>query len=377
MSFVTRRIAFVGTSLLCILGGFSTAFALEGAWKDLNPESPWRVTSENLWDVDFISASTGLIVGANGTILRTIDRGDTWFVATSGTGEKLDGVDFVDTTYATAVGANGTILRSTDGGTTWAAQASGTMRYLRDVFFIDAMTGWVVGDGGTVLRTTDGGTNWIAGNSHTTVCLYAVSFLNAQKGYIACCNGLIQTSNGGDEWVRVGGVEVCVYVHTNECNGFFDICFLDASVGFVVGFPANTLLLTGGSYFKTVNGGGYWVGPPAAVPGYFDLGAKKAIAFGNANEGLILSGMICPNQAQAPIAGPSSTVDNTALHTLDGGLSWSEITIPAGGMLYALSYGDEDTAYTVGTAGTILRWDRHIVPTEKRTWGSIKSIFGD
>ena len=92
MSVCFRLVLYCSVSLSCLLAPFSTAIALEGTWTDLNPESPERITSEHLLDVDFISASTGLAVGANGTILLTADRGATWVAATSGTAAPLDGV---------------------------------------------------------------------------------------------------------------------------------------------------------------------------------------------------------------------------------------------------------------------------------------------
>jgi photosystem II stability/assembly factor-like uncharacterized protein len=369
MSVISRLFASGSASLFCLLAGFTTAIALEGAWTDLNPESPERITSENLLDVDFISASTGLTVGANGTILRTTDRGTTWVAATSGTGETLDGVDFIDAAHATAVGANGTILRSSDGGATWVVQTSGTTQYLSDIHFIDALTGWAVGDTGTVRLTTDGGANWIAGDSRTTLNLNAVSFVNAQKGHVVGDRSmLMQTNDGGGSWIHKPDGKVCYNDHgVMQCNGFLDVHFLDASIGFAVGYAAEPVVMVGGAFFRTLNGGGSWLGPPASVPDYFDVEWMKAIAFGNATEGLILVG--------GKLAGLPE-VGSRAYHTLDAGATWSQVIIPIPGALNALSFGDENTAYAVGHKGTILRWDRGgDTPTENRTWGSIKSIF--
>jgi len=371
MSVISRLFASGSASLFCLLVGFSTAIALEGAWTDLNPESPERITSEHLLDVDFSNASTGLIVGANGTILLTTDRGATWVAAISGSGESLDGVDFIDAAHATAVGANGTILRSSDGGVTWSTQTSGTMQDLSDVHFIDALTGWAVGDTGTVRLTTDGGANWIASNSGTTLNLNAVSFVDAQKGHVVGDRSmLMQTNDGGGSWTHESSVQVCYNDHgVLQCNGFLDVHFLDASTGFAVGYPAYIVSVAGGAFFRTLNGGSSWLRPPASAPEYFDLEGMKAIDFGNATEGLIL--------VMGKLGGLPK-VGSRAYHTLDAGATWSQIVIPIPGALNALSYGDENTAYAVGYTGTILRWDRGgDTPTEKRTWGSIKSIFGN
>jgi photosystem II stability/assembly factor-like uncharacterized protein len=98
----------------------------------------------------------GVVVGDDGTILRTTD-GVTWVEQQSGTIGFLLGVSFTDTNTGTVVGTRGTILRTTDGGTTWTAQDSGTTFSLLGVSFTDANTGTAVGLGGTILRTIDGG----------------------------------------------------------------------------------------------------------------------------------------------------------------------------------------------------------------------------
>jgi photosystem II stability/assembly factor-like uncharacterized protein len=361
MAVFPRLSLLVNISLCCLLAAAPAVSALEGVWTDLNPEGPDQITSAKLSAVDFISASTGLIVGGNGTILLTSNRGVTWMEAASGSDVALDGVDFIDATYAVAVGANGTILRSGDGGLTWDTQTSGTTQNLSDVHFNDALNGWTVGYRGTVLGTADGGSSWINCSSDTTLSLNAVVFTDAQKGYAVGNQGaLLQSSDGGCTWIRRSEVKTCHNDHgVLQCSGFLDVFFLDAFTGFIVGYSGYPVLLLGGTYFRTINGGGTWNGPPASVPEYFDVGAGRTVAFGNATEGLILRG------------------GNLLYHTIDTGESWTESTIPLDKSLTDLTYGDENTAYAVGYNGAIVRWDRTLTPVERRTWGSIKSTFGN
>ena len=75
----------------------------------------------------------------------------------SGTTSGLQGVSFVDTKTGTAVGYQGTILRTVDGGDTWTGQFSGTNTLLNAVHFVNVDTGTAVGFGGIILRTTTGG----------------------------------------------------------------------------------------------------------------------------------------------------------------------------------------------------------------------------
>ncbi len=265
--------------------------ALEGTWVDLNPDTPDRVTSVNLMDVDFISASTGVTVGINGTILRTVDRGVTWARVNNGTSATLNGVDFIDATNATAVGSNGTILRSDDGGLTWFAQSSGTQETLLDVHFVDGLTGTAVGFAGTIRRTTDGGATWSSQISGTDTYLTAVFFVDAQQGYAVGSKGtILRTGNGGGLWLPNTSGKICRYHHgITLCNSFVDVQFLDASTGFVAGFPADPAYLAGGSFYKTLSGGNGWVKQIPPPPTEF--GIYAAISFGNSTEGMVLTGL--------------------------------------------------------------------------------------
>jgi photosystem II stability/assembly factor-like uncharacterized protein len=51
-----------------------------------------------------VNASTGTAVGQGGTILRTVDGGATWTLQSSGTTNFLWAVSFVDASTGTAVG---------------------------------------------------------------------------------------------------------------------------------------------------------------------------------------------------------------------------------------------------------------------------------
>jgi photosystem II stability/assembly factor-like uncharacterized protein len=359
----TFRFLIVGCAVALTLvsaGPAGAGACADGTWTDLNPDSTVRFTTARFEGVDFIDESTGVIVGSNGTIFYTTDRGDNWLGAVSGTAEDLDGVDFIDATYATAVGYDGTILRSSDGCATWSPQDGGTGQDLFDVVFVDALTGWVVGRTGTILKTTDGGATWDDQSSTEDHSLFAAFFFDAQKGFVASGNGIIlATTNGGASWAHNATGQLCGGHWSGLCNIFRDICFLDESTGFAVGYPSDVVVLVGGSFRKTVNGGGQWFEPPTSIPN-FDLKGFEAVAFGNSTDGMLL-GEVEANYC-----------------TDDGGVTWTEMTMPKPGYSRALCYGDANTAYAVGFQGTILRWDRSVLtPVEKQSWGSIKSIYRD
>jgi photosystem II stability/assembly factor-like uncharacterized protein len=60
-------------------------------------------------------------------------------------------VKFVNELEGWAVGAEGTIIHTVDGGEHWTVERSGTPHPLERVFFSDRNHGWAVGFGGTVV----------------------------------------------------------------------------------------------------------------------------------------------------------------------------------------------------------------------------------
>jgi photosystem II stability/assembly factor-like uncharacterized protein len=347
-----------------VLAGQAGACEQHGTWSDLNPDTTVQFTRAHFNSVDFISGTTGVIVGRPGAIFYTADRGDTWLAAAAGTGESLEGVDFIDADHATAVGGRATILRSNDGCATWFPQDSGTphdiSHDLFDVFFVDPSTGWTVGRTGTILKTTDGGSVWEDQSLETDHTLFAAFFFDAQEGFIASGNGIIwSTTDGGASWAPNATAQLCGGHWSGLCNIFRDIYFLDQSTGYAAGYPSDEVVLVGGSFRKTVNGGGSWFEPPSSIPG-FDLKGFEAIAFANSTDGMLLAA-----------SGPSYC-------TGDGGVTWTEMTMPKPGYPVALCFGDPNTAYAVGAQGTILRWDRtDPSPVKRQSWGTIKSRYRD
>ena len=114
-------------------------------------------------------------------------RAAPWFwLSPTPSGFAVNAVAFPTATTGFLVGAQGTILATTDGGQTWAPQEAPTSVDLYGVFFLpDGLTGWAVGDAGTILHTANGGASWTAQGSPTTERLYAVAFTDAQHGFCA------------------------------------------------------------------------------------------------------------------------------------------------------------------------------------------------
>jgi len=177
------------------------------------------------------------VVGAQGLILHSTDRGETWNSRESGTTVDLYGVSFIDDQTGWVVGDYGRpiyVLHTTDGGVTWQTQTTITSFFGRGVCFVDSSHGWICGTTDTVHKTTDGGATWtkIRFNqlSHGT----GIVFTDTLRGFISTdFTTVLKTTDGGQTWIS-----------KPVTDGLFGIDMLDSLRGWA----------TGGSIFKTTNG---------------------------------------------------------------------------------------------------------------------------
>ena len=162
-----------------------------------------------LYDIDFVDAQNGWIVGDLGVILHTASGGkEKWKHQRGGprfhnsADAVLLGVDFVSKHIGWAVGENGTILHTRNGGVTWESQ-SHPSHLLVGVCAISPDEGYVVGDRGAILRTENGGVAWHAQDSRTTECFGATHFVSARIGWAVAEAGVVlHTTNSGSVWER-------------------------------------------------------------------------------------------------------------------------------------------------------------------------------
>lgn len=239
--------------------------------------------TDRFYDVQAVDEKHVVIVGYGGKILETRDGGRNWEVRKSGTDNALYKVQFVDANTGWTMGQGGTVLKTTDGGATWTKQDSGTENYL---FSFRALTPEHligVGDRSTIVESRDGGATWTArtyeskGGSGMTEeeevvaqqpSFYDVDFIDANTGWIVGEFGkILKTTDGGATWTEqqqslIGG-EI---VDALSLPTFFGVDFLDANNGAAVGLDGRIAI--------TADGGATWtfddVGPELTVP-LFDV----------------------------------------------------------------------------------------------------------
>jgi photosystem II stability/assembly factor-like uncharacterized protein len=310
-------------------------------------------TAQELNDVIFLNKDTGIIVGGNwggvtGTIWRTEDGGSTWIEQDIPTNATLNRVFFTDDKNGTAVGYSGTILRSTDSGKTWSKQTSGTSSMLLGVWFTDDTTGYAVGGWpGCILKTTDAGTAWNP-LSHPEIPngLLGVCFANSMHGWaVGYDSTIIHTTDGGNTWTKQN------YVVFSESQTFLESVFCtDTNTAWIVG--------GNGTILHTDDGGETWIRQSSGqYQGMFD------IFFINADTGYVVGG-----SCEGCTGDPTGYI----LQTTSGGNSWTTLTKPDTVMgFYGVFFADKKRGTVVGSDGTIFRttdggenWTQHEWPQD-------------
>ncbi len=175
------------------------------------------------YDVKFVDAMNGWIVGEFGKIMHTADGGETWHeqekTLMEGTGifDLLDlptlyGVYMADTQRGLASGIEGRIARTTDGGQRWAFDQIEVEYPLVDPLFrvleLPDGSGWAVGAAGEVMRHQPGETAWKRAKLGQDVLtwLRGLSFSDQQNGWMVGGYGLIyRTTDGGKTWLPSQG----------------------------------------------------------------------------------------------------------------------------------------------------------------------------
>lgn len=282
-----------------------------------------------------------------------------WQQQNSGTGNTLNTVDVINPTTAWVAGANGTILKTTDAGNSWQTITMNNPVTINSIFFLDALTGWGAGESGVLKKTTDGGANWTKQTTNTTMTIYQVQFLDANNGWaVGGTNGtplVLRTTNGGSTWNAVSpnisgnitalsmantttGWAVCSYILYKTTDGgltwnkpldqnalgvvFNGVKFVDANNGWAVGMP--------GAVYHTTDGGSNWTSQ-------------------NANFGSVWS-IYCLNASKAWICGDNGNI----FYTTDAGNNWNQSLTNVFSQITAVGFCDANNGWAVGMNGTIL-----------------------
>lgn len=285
-----------------------------------NAQSKWEKqisgTTEILTYVEFQNPDTGLVVGAQGIILRTTNGGKKWDLVNSGYSNDFSTVTFASKEIAFISGSNGIILKSINNGLTWSKLNSGVSSMLYSINFANINTGYCAGMEGVILKTTNGGNTWGSINGYFSNHIYRINFLNKDTGFVAAKDGLIaKTINGGTSWSQQ---------QVGNSNMISNISFVNQKDGIAVG--------DNGVIYKTSNTGETW----------------NSV---NSGSNLYLNCVRYADPDTAYIVGFNGTI----LKTKDKGLTWKADDSGTTNRLVSISFPRKYVGYAVGANGTILK----------------------
>ncbi len=220
---------------------------------------------------------------------------------------------------------------------------------LYDVQFISDTDALLVGYPGKVFKTTDAGTTWKIVDIGETEPLFAVDFVNDKKGWIVGRKGLVFTTNdGGDTWTKQdSGVE----------DHLFAVHFVSEKAGIAVG--------NFGVVINTSDGGKTWSSQILE-----EMSSATIYAVSMTDEKTaFLAGEYPTWEAQLEVDVEASTL-SSVFKTVDGGLTWQRVAVPAESHLFDLKFKTATEGYAVGTKGMILKtvdggetWEIFTAPT--------------
>ena len=277
------------------------------------------LTGEQLCKVYAQGKDTVYVVGENGLIAQSTDKGSTWDKKYFFNEETLNDIIFCNHDIGFIVGNNGTILRTQDAGLSWVQMTSGTVQNINAIAAFDLNNIWIVGNGSLIMHSTDMGETWTMKPFLSDSYNLKDIECKGDKGYITGQGGVVlNTEDGGIMWKEqiltgyeeyseisslcitenkvyaLGGGIIFTKDDVNwqdlESLEFFkaSIYFQDDQNGLMLSYDYTTCCSgsMGVWIFKTTDGGNRWedVYYNSFPKEIFDLGLKSNFAFSSNNE---------------------------------------------------------------------------------------------
>lgn len=246
----------------------------------------------------FINGKVGHAASNEGTILKTKDGGQTWYVTESVNHfpSEFFTITFVNEQLGFASRAHNDILRTTDGGETWV-EIQGTSDAIYDFFFVNEQVGYMAGDHGVIFKTTNGGVNWewvsFQNGRYWNTSMLGLYFLNEETGFAVGFRGrILKTTSGGSSWSQ----------YSFTYNDISNLYFPDGQLGYALG----------DHLYKTTNAGDTWEALETGLNE--DYYYYKFGHFLSADTGFV-------------VADNGYYSDDMVLKTTDGGKTWTQLTI--------------------------------------------------
>lgn len=275
-----------------------------------------------------------------------------WREASIETDASFRGISVVDDQVIWVSGSQGTVLRSVDAGESWVVLkvAEAPELDFRDIHGVDAKTAYIISAGlpAKIYKTLDGGSSWQEQYSNETPGVFfdSFDFWDADNGIavsdpIGSHSFLIITDNGGQSWQELDTSAMPEIMEGEAGFAASGNCLLTSEkelVWFCTGGKASRV-------FRSSDRGKTWqVSESPLLSGMASTG-NFGMGFRDVLTGVIVGG----DYQNEPAA------EGNAGFTLDGGINWTlvEKEKPQG-FREAVSYicGTENSYITVGPTGS-------------------------
>jgi photosystem II stability/assembly factor-like uncharacterized protein len=298
-----------------------------------------------------------------------------WEILQTPTDKTLKNLYFVNESTGWAGGEGGTIVSTIDSGNTWAIQNSTVTTFIVDIFFLNENLGWALTQrnvppfGTTILKTTNGGDNWIANDfPEDNVFMNTILFFDSLNGWIGGTY-IAGTTDGGESWVEAD-------VDSNLISSLpvYNLSFYTRQFGYACG----GFIDFAGVIWKTTNFGQNWSAQGVSPDEIFDLyvfDSLNAVTLSGDPEGFFGIGKIKTTDAginwsydSLSIYGLSFTIDFRTepegwsasgfkfLFTSDKGKSWINKETPDSTVVFDLQFINSQTGFASGENGVVLKY---------------------
>lgn len=371
--FSAVSVAFADANTVVAFGTFSDYIrSTDGGLTWSSPGFADGATQTNL-RVRFGRDGIGLAVGDFGTILRSVDFGETWDRVAGGRSDAsiialesragvalastlighlqrssdggltwsvvptaprdIDAISWGDNNTALAVGRFGSIHKTTDAGVTWSTVYEDANAFFNAGAMATATTAVIAGHTspsdrsitGFMLRTTNGGQTWSPVSLPTTRWLSTIRFLTPLIGLAGGGNAtLLRTADGGQTWTTVDFQPQWAGEWVQSITRVSDTV---------------AIIATDSGLKRSTDGGLTWT----RVYDSLVFGSMKGAAFRDANTGVAVG-----------VPG--------ILRTTDGGATWTRLDLPLGFLLTTATWPTPTAPLVGGEGGALLRNQRSGAP---------------
>lgn len=183
-----------------LVGRFGTILATRDGGRSWRPQPKSSEYWQFLYSIKMTDELHGWFGGSQGKIWQSSDSGGLWQQGTVGFSGPVWDIAAADGWLWISNGG-AVVQRSSDDGQTWQATTVNATANVNALAFVSAQNGWAVGGGGAILASTDGGVSFSSQSSGVSDDLWAVTMLNDVYGWAAGANGrIVRTSDGGLTW---------------------------------------------------------------------------------------------------------------------------------------------------------------------------------